>query len=286
MNQVEMLRPKGLAEAFSMMESKKGTKLMVLAGGTDIIPPLREKAISVDCFLDILGLGLGEIREQADGVSVGATCTMKQVAESPIILKHFPSLAKATRSMGAGQTRAIATIGGNLCSGVSCLDSMPPLLVHDAVFTLTSANGTRQIPANEFLAHHRKSQLKVGEELLTEIFLPFAKPGFKADFIKFGRRKALSLSLVNVGFGAEVSGGVFKNARAAVGSCAPTPVRAVELENYLEGKSITQIDFDEVGRLVKASISPISDIRASAEYRSDLSAALICKLVRAVAGKE
>ena len=280
MNQIERLVPKGLPEAFSMMESKKGQKLVILAGGTDIVPPLREHHIQVDCFLDIALLGLDGIREQGDGVVLGACATMKQIATSPTMKKHFPALAKAAGNVGAVQTRGLATVGGNLCSGVPSMDSMPSLLVYDAVFTIESAAGTRKVAAAEFITGPRRTVMQYGD-ILTEIFLPFPQADFKSDFIKFGRRRALSLSIVNVAFGADTAGKKLTNARVAIGASAPTPVRALEAEKYLEGKTLANIDFDELARLVKASIKPISDIRASAEYRSDLAAALIAKLVKA-----
>ena len=269
-----------------MMEAKKGQQLLVLAGGTDVIPAIRGGKLSADYFLDIMGLGLGEIRTEGEGVVVGAACTMTQIAESPVILNHFPALAKAARSVGAVQTRNLATIGGNSANANPGADTFPALLVYDAVYTVVSASGERKVPVTEFPTGVGKTQLKEGE-LLTEIFLPFSKPDFQSDFIKFGRRRALALSVVNVGFGCRLDSGVIREARVAIGASAPTPVRAAEAEAYLEGKTLAQVDFEELGHLVTAAMNPrAQSIRASGEYRMVLAPALISKLVRAVAGKE
>jgi len=269
-----------------MMDSKKGERLVVLAGGTDVVPQLRSRKLAADCFLDLMALGLGEIREVDGGVIVGATCTMTQVAASPVIQKHFPALAKGAASVGAVQTRGLATVGGNSVNAAPGADTFPALLVYDAQHIVASASGERRVPAAEFITGLGKTQLKEGE-LLTGIFLPLPKADFKSDFIKFGRRRALALAVVNVGLGAEVSGGVIKNARVAIGACAPTPVRAVTAEQYLEGKTFEQICFDELTKLVQGSINPRKEsIRASGEYRMGLAPALVTKLVRAVMGKE
>lgn len=281
MNHFELLTPGSLPEAFQMMETRKDKELKIIAGGTDLIPPMRVDKLAVDSLLDISALGLNKLSQSEDGVSIGATCTMKQIAGSEALRDHFPALCKAARSVGAVQTRGLATIGGNICSAVPSLDGMPPLLVHDARFLLVSLSGRRWVEAADFITGPRSTQLKRGE-LLAEIFLPHPHPDFRADFFKFGRRKALSLSIVNAAFGCRLESHVISGARVVIGACAPTPVRAVGAENYLNGKTAEQIDLAELNRLVQSSISPISDIRASAEYRSDLAAALIRKLIRSV----
>jgi len=269
-----------------MMDSKRGERLVVLAGGTDVVPQLRSRKLAADCFLDIMALGLGEIREESGGVVVGATCTMTQLAASPVIQKHFPVLAKGAASVGAVQTRGLATIGGNSVNAAPGADTYPALLVYDAEHIIASASGERRVPAAEFITGLGKTCLGAGE-LLTGIFLPYPKAGFWSDFTKFGRRRALALSVVNVGFGCVVDGGAMKDVRIAIGACAPTPVRAPKAEQYLEGKTFDQVCFDELTKLIQGSINPRKEsIRASGEYRMGLAPALVSKLVRAAMGKE
>jgi CO/xanthine dehydrogenase FAD-binding subunit len=136
MKNFELIRPETLAEAFSVLKAKKEEKIFILAGGTDLLPVMRAGVLDVDYLLDITGLGFNEISETADGITIGALCTFKQVYTNPLVQKNFPDLCKAASSIGAVQTRGIATIAGNVCSAVPSLDSAPTLLIHEARFKL------------------------------------------------------------------------------------------------------------------------------------------------------
>jgi CO/xanthine dehydrogenase FAD-binding subunit len=266
-----------------MLQAHANEKTYVLAGGTDLIPRMRADVIAADYLVDITGLGLNKITESGVNIIIGATCTYKQIHTNSIVCEYLPALASATKSVGAVQTRGIATMGGNVCSAVPCLDSAPSLLIYEAQVKLVSAEGERIVPITEFFKGPRKTELQKCE-ILSEFIFKKPSTEFGACFIKVGRRNALTLAIVNAAFGCDVKDGKIFNARGSIGACAATPVRLTAVEEYLNGKDLNSIDFDILDGLVKGAIKPISDIRASAEYRLDLAAALVRKEVKAVLG--
>jgi CO/xanthine dehydrogenase FAD-binding subunit len=128
----------------------------------------------------------------------------------------------------------------------------------------------------------RRTKIVPKEDIMTEIFVPKNPANYASDFAKFGRRNALSLSIVNAAYGCVFANGTIEKPRAVIGACATTPRRLYDAEKYLEGKTKATLDYDKLDELVKGGICPISDIRASAEYRKELAAALIRKQVRAI----
>jgi CO/xanthine dehydrogenase FAD-binding subunit len=282
MKNFELIRPETLAEAFSVLKAKKEEKTFILAGGTDLLPVMRAGVLDVDYLVDITGLGFNEISETADGITIGALCTFKQIYKNPLVQKNFPDLCKAAAWVGAVQTRGIATMAGNLCAAVPSLDSAPTLLIHEARFKLVSENGERWVDSADFFVAPRRTKIVPKEDIMTEIFVPKNPANYASDFIKFGRRNALSLSIVNAAYGCVFANGTIEKPRAVVGACAATPRRMYDAEKYLEGKTKATLDYDKLDELVKGGISPISDIRASAEYRKQLAAALVRKQVRAI----
>ena len=283
MNQFTIIEPKSQDEFFAMLEEHEDKKVFVMAGGTDIIPLARARAINPDYLIDMHCLKANRIIDKEDSISIGALCTFKQLEKSELIRKFFPSFAKAAESVGAVQTRGLATLGGNICSAVPSFDSAPPLLIYRAVCMLVSASGSRTVPLVDFVTGPRRTALKKGEILL-EVILPKPEAGFISDFEKFGRRNALSLSIVNTAVGFVVENEVVRNPAVAVGACGATPLLISEVANFLNGKKWGDIDVAELDAIVRAGIKPISDIRATAEYRSDLAAALVRGSVRKLLG--
>jgi len=208
-----LLTPETLDDAFHMLAEYAGARTFVLAGGTDLIPNIRADLITPDYLVDLTGLGFDRISASGDRIIIGSTATFKQIYSADLVCKYLPALADAAKSVGAVQTRSIATMGGNVCSAVPSLDSAPVLMIYEAEVRLVSSGGERFIPIAEFFQAPRKSALQEGEILTAFIF---RKPAFefKAKFIKFGRRNAVSLSIVNVAFGGEIRGGKITGAAA------------------------------------------------------------------------
>ncbi len=279
MENFEFLFPHSLSEALELYDQHRDADTAYVAGGTDMIPPLRKGAMHVDYLIDLAGLGLDRITVSDGAIHIGALCTMKQLYSSPEIAAVLPALASAAESVGCVQTRGLATIGGNLCAALPSADGAPALYTYNARVVAQSSGGKREIPMEEFFTGPRKTSLLPGD-IITEIVVPRPGPAFKAAFTKFGRRGALTLSIVNCSLGAAVEDHRLRDVRGCIGACAPTPRSMVDACAYLEGKSYEEIEPDHVAALVAEGLSPISDIRASKEYRSELAGILFFRQVK------
>jgi CO/xanthine dehydrogenase FAD-binding subunit len=217
-----------------------------------------------------------------EGLSIGALVTHTQIMRSPIIQEMFPALVDAAHSIGAVQTRNLGTLGGNLVTGVPSMDSGPTLIALDALVNIIGSTGRRQLPLIDFFLGPRKTVLKP-DELLAEIIIPRQNLGKPTHFLKFGLRKGQALALVNVAASIWIDWdkNVFVAPRIALGAVAPKVIRAPKAEAYLEGRTVTPEAMAEAGRIASTDARPITDFRASAEYRRDLVAVLTKRALEA-----
>ena len=261
-----------------LAERAPTAKVKVLAGGTDLLADLKFAPLShaPDVVIDISRADdLKHIAMTDEGLQIGALVTHTQIMRSPIIRDLFPALVDAAHTIGAVQTRNLGTLGGNLVTAVPSVDSGPTLVALDAQVTLLGPAGTRQMPLAEFFVGPRKTALKP-DELLVSILITRENVGKPARFLKFGLRKGQALSLVNVGASLWVDWDkqTFVAPRIALGAVAPKVIHAATAESFLEGRTITAEAMAEAGRLAVGDAKPISDMRASADYRRDLIAVL------------
>jgi carbon-monoxide dehydrogenase medium subunit len=270
----EYVKPNSLAAVLDVLDELKDKKSSVLAGGTDLIPWLRAKAKEAEYLVDLEDAGLNQIAFDKDNARIGAMVTFATLCQHPEVGKKLPSIAEAAGQVGAVQTRTLATIGGNLCAGVPSLDSAPSLLVLDAQFRLQSKGKERMVPAEKFFLGPRRTVLQPGE-IMTEIVIPI-QAVFRASFQRMGRRRALTLSIVNCAAGVSLGGGSeIAKARIALGAVAPTPIRAYKAEQLLQGSMVTPELLAEAAAMAATETSPIGDLRASADYRRKISAVLV-----------
>ena len=261
-------RVETLDEALELIDKLDDFK--VIAGGTDLVMDLRIGRYKPRNIVDISNIReLDYIVDKGDKIRIGALTRLQEILESPIVKTKAPVLAEAIYQMASWQIRNIATIGGNLCNASPAADTAPPLMVLEAQLKLASKTGTRTVPITEFFLGPRKTVLKKNE-LLTEIIIPYEKD-VGTSMIKLGRRNSFTLSVVAVAALVKVEDNKFKDVRVALNSVAPTPVRAKSVEKSLIGKEVTLENIEEAAKLVVNDISPISDVRASAEYRKEMS---------------
>lgn len=256
--------------------AEHGPSSRVLAGGTDLLVDLKLAPDVPRVVIDISrAQDLKQIAITDEGLSIGALVTHSAIMRSPLIRDLFPVLVDAAHTIGAVQTRNLGTLGGNLVTGVPSMDSGPALYALEALVTVVGAAGRRQLPLEQFFTGPRKTVLKAGE-LLAEIVIPKRNLGKPADFRKFGLRKGQALALVNVAASLWVDWDkhVFVAPRIALGAVAPTVMRALKAEAFLESRAITPEAMAEAGRIAAAEAKPISDFRAPAQYRRDLVAVL------------
>ncbi len=254
-----------------------GAKAKVLAGGTDLLVDLKFAADGPEVIVDITRLDeLKDIAIVDDGLRIGALVTHADLMRSPIIGDMFPALADAAHSIGAVQTRNLGTLAGNLITCVPSMDSGPALIALDASVTVAGPSGRRQMPLTDLFVGPRKTSLKPAE-LLIDIAIPKENLGKPLAFEKFGLRKGQALALVNAAasFWIDRDKSVFVAPRIALGAVAPTVIRAPKAEAYLGGRKISAEAMAEAGRIAATEAKPISDFRASADYRRDLIAVLV-----------
>jgi carbon-monoxide dehydrogenase medium subunit len=269
MQAFELLRARSSAQAIEFLAAH-GPAVKALAGGTDLMADYKNDTHGVRVLVDISGAeDLKGIAETEAGLRIGALTTHTEIMASPLISDLFPALQDAAHSIGAVQTRNLGTLGGNLVTCVPSMDSGPVLVALDAQVTIASAFGTRQIPLSDLFVGPRKTALK-HDEILLEIIIPKRNVGKPTAFLKFGLRKGQALALVNAAASLWVDGNNFRDPAIALGAVAPKVIRSPAAESYLAGKAISEEAFAEAGRLAVTDAKPISDFRASADYRREL----------------
>ena len=278
----EFFRPETLREASELLTRYAG-ETRLLAGGTDLlnqVPQRREQGIKIVSLKRISELR--GIRETADGeVCIGALTCHSDVAASPIVRQHFPALAKASCLVGSPSIRNLGTIGGNIANASPSADTAPPLLAYDARALVWSLEGEKEIPIETFFTGPSSNVLKRGEILKGFLLKP--EEGSKCAYEKLGTRKAQEIAIVNVCVilrTREIS--KLSEIRIALGAVAPTPFLARRAEAHLQLESLTADRIIQAAQIAMSEASPISDLRASADYRREMIGTLVRKLVTAL----
>lgn len=254
----------------------------IIAGGTDLIPQMRNNILSPQVLVDLRLLQLDQIRVAKDHLSIGACITHSQIVVSEIIQEKFPALAEACNLIGGPATRNRGTVGGNLINASPAADSVPVLLAYDAILVVSGKGYEKNIPLADFYLGYRKTALQPGE-ILKEIILPFPADRTCAKYIKMGNRRALTIAVVSAAAAVTLDeDGTVTKARIALGSVAPTPLRVPSAENILTNKELNSELIAEAAQEVAGIVNPISDIRASAEYRRDMSAVLTSRVLEEI----
>jgi carbon-monoxide dehydrogenase medium subunit len=267
----ELLQPRSLKEALEMRRDY-GERAKLLAGGTDLLVLLKDRKLKTEAVISLRNLReLNFIREKAEGVALGTLVSHSDVAGSSLVRQKFPDLAEACSQVGATQIQNLGTVGGNLCNASPAADTAPPLFLLDAVLTLASTRGERRISIYDFFLGPRQTVLKA-DEILKEIFIPQISGRRGATYLKLGRRQAMEIAIVGLGVAIHLNGSdqVVSECRIAMGSVGPTVVRARSAEEILHDREITHQLVDEVAAVAADAARPISDVRASAQYRLDM----------------
>lgn len=242
----------------------------VLLGGTDLFVQMRAGSIAPAELIDLKHIpGLATIEfDENSGLTIGAAATMNAVARDPEVQANYPLLVQALETVASYQLRNRATIGGNLCNASPAADSAPSLLVLGSRLTLQSAGGQRELALKDFFKGPGKTALTPGE-ILTKISVPIAPTGWKGRYLKLGRNTSGDLAIVGVavlGFPDPEPTSGFRF-RIALASVAPTPIRVAEAEELLETTTLSDESIEQAARIAQDLARPISDARASAEYR-------------------
>ena len=280
MIETEYLAPRNIDQLFEGIQGRIG-QVKFMAGCTNVLPNLRARAISSRILVDLTGIEeIAHIREGNGVISIGALTTMTDLAFSEIIQKESPILASAARQLGNPLTRNRATIGGNLADASPAADMAPPLLALEATIHTAGPEGKgREISLDRFFLGPNKTVLDE-DEIITRITIPKPKDPWKGSHIKFGLRNAMAISVASVALMLEMVENVCRKARVALGSLSPKPIRAYLVEKELEDRKITNAVLEQCTVTMNQEISPISDIRGSADYRRLVAAVLLKRAIR------
>lgn len=259
-----------LDDALDWLESY-GLEAQVLAGGTDLLPAMKNGKLRPKAVLSLHRLAeMNFVRQQPGEIRIGALTSHQTLANNAVIREMLPVLCQAVSLIGSWQIRNVATIGGNLCQASPAADSAGPLLALNATVVLVDRQGERQVPLNSFFLGPGQTVLRPGQ-LLREIIVPEPTPGSMGVYLKLMRRQAVDLALVGVAIQAQPApdGHRFQKVTIGLGGVAPTPIRAGEAEALLSGLPLDQVHskLTTVARAAVAATAPIDDVRASAAYR-------------------
>ena len=267
----DYIRARHIEEALWLLD-EHGGQARILAGGTDLIPMLKNRQLPKPAYvIDLKGAaGLDGITySEAKGLSIGALATISQIAESPVIGEHAPILAEAALLMASPQVRNRGTFAGNICGAVPSADSAPSLLALNAVVRMRSKSGERAVPLEEFITGPRATVIEP-HEMVTAIEIPALPAGLKGTYLKLSPRHSMDLAVVGVAVAGVMKQGICEDVRIGVGAVAPTPIRAHMAEDLLRGNKVTANLIDEAARHSVTQCDPIDDHRASREYRCDM----------------
>jgi CO/xanthine dehydrogenase FAD-binding subunit len=277
--------PTRLDAAYALLSDASGTPWRPLAGGTDLMVQMTgEIGEPPERVLDIWGLDeLRGIVLEDGAVAIGALTTYTEIRQSPLLVEHLPALVDAAATIGAAQIQNRGTIGGNVINASPAGDTLPVLLAVGAEMVLGSASGERTVAADEFWPTYR-STARRDDELLLRILIPLV-PDREVRFRKIGTRRAQAISKVVMALAwRSRSDGTWTDVRLALGSVAATTVRARAAESALEGTRPTKEIADAAVAALVSELSPIDDVRSTADYRRLVGGRVLHRIVRDAAG--
>lgn len=267
--ELEYVKPGTLAEASKFLEENEG-KARAFSGGTDCFVRLRDGVMKLDYLVDVKGLeGTTELSfDPQKGLTIGAAVTMNQVIANDDVIKHYPNLVEAAKSVASYQLRNRATIIGNICNASPAGDTIGTCMVHDAVLNVHGVEGKKSIPLNNFFLAPGRTVLKPGD-IVVSITLPPPPKGMFGVYKKLGRNMISDLSIVGVtvmGYPNSKSPSGF-TFRIALASVAPVPMEALKSEAILAEQKITAETIALAAEAAMDAVTPIDDVRGSARYR-------------------
>jgi carbon-monoxide dehydrogenase medium subunit len=273
-------RPGSLGEAVKLL-SKHRSKARLIAGGTDL---LVTKPSEVESLIDVGGLNLSYLREQEGVIRIGAGTAVDLVEHSPLLTEWpYQMLQEAAKSMATPTIRNMATLGGNVCNGSPAADLSLALMALDASVKLVGPRGERTLPLKDFLVGVNRTALKE-DELLAEVVIPRSTGG--ASFLKLRRHQtAVDVAVVNVATRLNLVEGRCIDARIALGSVSETQIVAYHAQNTLLNQRMDAGAIERAAEQAAEEAKPITDIRASANYRKRMVRVLVRRSLEISAGR-
>jgi len=265
----DYVRPNNLDELCDVL-SQYGAKAKLLAGGTDLTIALKQRLINPEVLID-----LNHVRKELTGIDpsksnliIGAMTTYTELEANPAVIRYARALSEAASQVGTYQIRNLGTIGANLANGSPAADTAPPLIVLRAKVHLRNKHGTREMPVEDFITGVKKTAIRP-DEIITSVEIPLNER-LSSYWMRSAKRNENVISVVSVAVASEIRSNRFGESRIALGAVAPTPILAKESSSELSGSSINPATIETVSKLAAKESKPISDVRASADYRRHL----------------
>jgi aerobic carbon-monoxide dehydrogenase medium subunit len=277
MKKIEYYKPKSLAEVWELKNKFPNSRY--IAGGTDVMVKIKSGLLVPDALISLREVPELKNISVGKNIRIGAGSTITELIENEQLQKAVPVLIEAAKRIGSLQIRNVATVGGNIGNCSPCADTAPALLVLEASAVVQSAKNTRTIPLHEFFKGPGESCLSA-QEIVVELLIDIPGSKTKALSMKKGRVQ-MDLALASVAVLLEIENKNFcKKARIAAGSVAPVPLRLREVEKILENSEITEEKIKEAQKIAMESVSPISDVRTTADYRRQLVGVYVKKAIQ------
>jgi len=280
LSKFEYFAPDSLSNVVALLQ-EYGEEAALLAGGTDLLSNIKRLSRSPNILVDLNKVPeLSFIETKKDALHIGAATVLNEIKNSPVVQEKAPALAEAIGVLASNPIRNRATIGGNLCNASPAADTAPPLLVLNASLTLQGPDSERTVAISEFFSGPGQT-VKRADEVVKEVIIPFKRG--RSTFLKLGRRKGFTLSIASVAAFGVITDGKFEDIKVALGAVAPTPIRCRKAEDALRGATATEERIENAARLVNEEVNPITDVRASAAYRKEMSYVLTKRALKKIA---
>lgn len=271
----DLLQPRSLPEAVELLQ-KHGDESRPIAGGTTLVILLKQRALQYRYLVDLQSIpGLADIRNETDGLRIGALATHRRVETSPEVRRAFPALAQAFGHIGNVRVRQTASVGGNLAHADYRLDPPPALLVLNAEINVFGPQGSRKIPITNFFQGMYETALAPGE-ILVDVKVPFTPANSRAVYLRYTALSANDWPCLGVAGFFTGENGRCKALRLALGGVAPTPI-LVEGLDFARDQPLDVAAIDKILGLVEQQISPSADLRGSEWYKRRMARLFVTK---------
>jgi carbon-monoxide dehydrogenase medium subunit len=273
MNQFKYISPKTIEEALEILKEERANACLA-AGCSNLLPQIRDKKLSPKLLVDITNIGeLKGISPKKGKICLGPLTTIAELVNSKLLLKEYPILHQAAEQFADPVVRNNATIGGNLVTASPAADMAVPLLALDALIKIESTRQQREVRLKDFFLAPGRTVLRE-DEMITEIEFEPSNINKNGCYFKLGLRKAMAIAVASIGINLEVKENKIVQIRIAMASVAPTPIRLTATEEFLQDQEVNDELLEKAINKVREEVNPISDIRASDEYRRYVSGVL------------
>ncbi len=284
----DYFEPGTIEEACQLLNNYQDSARL-FAGGTDLLLSMKKREIEAKHLINIKkipNLNYISYDDKYAVLAIGPATPLSDIEKSPLVSEKNPLICEAVSKIASPSIRNIATMAGNICNALPSADSVPMLLCLGAKLKIEGIRGgneksERIIDIEKFFTGPRRTVLERGE-MLKEIQIPSLHSGSKGVYIKFSQRSSMDLAIVGVAVIVKAEDGICNDVKIALGAVAPTPIRAINSENVLLKKELNRANIEKAAKAAAEEASPISDHRASYQYRKDMIEKLVQQAINHV----